>query len=305
MAMRVSTPHPISQRFADRADAGRQLAELLASQLPQPPQANTVVLALPRGGIPIGLAIAQRFDLALEPLLVRKLGVPNFPEFAMGAIATGGICLVDDAVVNELHLSDQAVQQVIQSEQLVLAERERRYGASVSLSILRGREVIVCDDGMATGGICLVDDVVVKELNLSDQAVQQVIESEQRILAERERRYGASVSLSNLRGREVIVCDDGMATGRTMQAAIAALRAVRVASILVAVPVMSQDALARIAPLVEQVESLLCPASVDAVGQWYRNFPQLGDDEVIRLLSQVQRLSASVSATGKVSTSSS
>ena len=241
--MRVSTPHPISQRFADRADAGRQLAELLASQLPQPPQANTVVLALPRGGIPIGLAIAQRFDLALEPLLVRKLGVPNFPEFAMGAIATGGICLVDDAVVNELHLSDQAVQQVIQSEQLVLAERERR--------------------------------------------------------------YGASVSLSNLRGREVIVCDDGMATGRTMQAAIAALRAVRVASILVAVPVMSQDALARIAPLVEQVESLLCPASFDAVGQWYRNFPQLGDDEVIRLLSQVQRLSASVSTTGKVSTSSS
>jgi predicted phosphoribosyltransferase len=96
-----------------------------------------------------------------------------------------------------------------------------------------------------------------------------------------------------------------MATGRTMQAAIAALRAVRVASILVAVPVLSQDALARVAPLVEQVESLLCPASFDAVGQWYRNFPQLGDDEVIRLLSQVQRLSASVSTTGKVSTSSS
>ena len=96
-----------------------------------------------------------------------------------------------------------------------------------------------------------------------------------------------------------------MATGRTMQAAIAALRAAKVAAITVAVPVMSQEALARVAPLVKQVESLLCPASFDAVGQWYRNFPQLGDDEVIRLLSQVQRLSASVSATGKVSTSSS
>ena len=240
MAMRVSTPHPTSQSFADRADAGTQLAELLAKQ---PVKPGTVVLALPRGGLPIGVAIAQRFGLALEPLLVRKLGVPHFPEFAMGAMATGGICLVDHPVVNEL--------------------------------------------------------------KLSDQAVQQVIESEQRILAERERRYGASVSLSNLRGREVIVCDDGMATGRTMQAAIAALRAAKVAAITVAVPVMSPEALARVAPLVEQVESLLCPASFDAVGQWYGNFPRLGDDEVISLLSQVQRLSASVSTTGKVSTSSS
>ena len=239
-AMRVSMSHPTSQSFADRTDAGKQLAELLAQQLVR---ADTVVLALPRGGLPIGVAIAQRFGLPLEPLLVRKLGVPHFPEFAMGAMATGGICLVDNAVVNEL--------------------------------------------------------------GLSDQAVQQVIESEQRILAERERRYGASVSLSNLRGREVIVCDDGMATGRTMQAAIATLRAAKVAAITVAVPVMSQEALARIAPLVKQVQSLLCPASFDAVGQWYRNFPQLGDDEVISLLSQVQRLSASVSTPGKVSTSSS
>jgi predicted phosphoribosyltransferase len=151
----------------------------------------------------------------------------------------------------------------------------------------------------------LVDDAVVSELNLSEQAVQQVIESEQRILAEREQRYGASVPLSSLRGREVILCDDGMATGRTMQAAIAALRAAKVAAITVAVPVMSQEALARVAPLVKRVESLLCPASFDAVGQWYRNFPQLGDDEVVSLLSQVQRLSASVSTTGKVSTSSS
>ena len=233
-------PSQTPQRFVDRADAARQLANLLEQQ---PVKPETVVLALPRGGLPIGVAIAQRFGLALEPLLVRKLGVPHFPEFAMGAIATGGICVVDDAVV--------------------------------------------------------------KELNLSDDAIQQVIKSEQRILDERERRYGASVPLSNLRGREVIVCDDGMATGRTMQAAIAALHAAKVASITVAVPVSSQEALARVAPLVKQVESLLCPASFDAVGQWYRNFPQLGDDEVISLLSQVQRLSAFVSTAGKVSTSSS
>lgn len=238
--MRIRMPSQTPQRFADRTDAGNQLAELVAQQLVRP---DTVVLALPRGGLPIGVAIAQRFGLPLETLLVRKLGVPHFPEFAMGAIATGGICMVDDAVV--------------------------------------------------------------EELNLSDEVVQQVIKSEQRILAERERRYGASVPLSNLRGREVIVCDDGMATGRTMQAAVAALRTAKVAAITVAVPVTSQEALARVAPLVRQVESLLCPASFDAVGQWYRNFPQLGDDEVISLLSQVQRLSAFVSTAGKVSTSSS
>lgn len=236
--MRVNNQDQAHQRFTDRSHAGQQLAQLLAQQ---PIQTDAVVLALPRGGLPIGVAIAERFGLALEPLLVRKLGVPNFPEFAMGAMATGGICLVDDAVV--------------------------------------------------------------RELKLSDEAIQQVIKSERRILAERERRYGASVPIANLRGRAVIVCDDGMATGRTMQSAIAALRAAKVAAITVAVPVTSQEALARIAPLVERVESLLCPASFDAVGQWYRNFPQLGDDEVIRLLSQVQRLSASISTPGKVSTS--
>jgi putative phosphoribosyl transferase len=230
---------PSPQRFADRNDAGQRLAELLA-QHPPPPDA--VVLPLPRGGIPIGIAIAQRFGLALEPLLVRKLGVPDYPEFAMGALATGGVCLLDQTVVHALHLSDQAVKRVIAAEQQVLAEREQL--------------------------------------------------------------YGASVPLVQLQGRAVILCDDGMATGRSMQAAIAALRTFKVAAITVAVPVLSSDALARITPLVQRVEYLLCPASFDAVGQWYRSFPQLADHEVISLLSQVQRMATATSRYDKLSTSS-
>jgi len=92
-----------------------------------------------------------------------------------------------------------------------------------------------------------------------------------------------------------------MATGRSMQAAIGMLRKAQVAQITVAVPVLSQEALARVAPMVKRVVYLLCPASFDAVGQWYRKFPQLGDDEVISLLSQVQRLSAHTQAGGKIS----
>ena len=224
------------QRFTDRNDAGQRLAELLAQHRPH---AGTVVLALPRGGLPIGVAIAKRFGLVMEPLLVRKLGAPNFPEFAIGAIAAGGICLVDQQVV--------------------------------------------------------------RQLKLSTEAVDQVIEAEQGVLAERERRYGPIAPPAALKGLDVIVCDDGMATGRSMQAAIATLRKAEVAKITVAVPVLSQEALARVTPLVKQVVYLLCPVSFDAVGQWYRKFPQLGDDEVISLLSQVQRLSAYAQAGGKIS----
>ncbi|MBU6291779.1 MAG: phosphoribosyltransferase [Burkholderiales bacterium] len=228
-----TTPH----YFADRHDAGERLAALLAQH---PPHRDTVILALPRGGVPVGVAVARRFGLPLEPLLVRKLGVPHFPEFAMGAIASGGICVVDQQVVSEL--------------------------------------------------------------KLPAEAIDQVILTERRVLAEREHRYGPSVPLSRLKQRPLIVCDDGMATGRSMQAAIAALRAAKAGAITVAVPVLSREALERITPLVQQVRYLLCPPLFDAVGQWYRNFPQLGDNEVISLLSQVQRLSAQSSVSHKAST---
>lgn len=225
------------QCFADRQQAGQRLAELLAQPAPE---AGTVVLALARGGLPIGVAIARRLGLPLEPLIVRKLGLPAFPEFAIGAIASGGICVLDQDVIKALKVTTEVV------DQLILAQR--------------------------------------------------------RVLAERERRYGPSVPLSHLKHRALIVCDDGMATGRSMQAAIAALRAAEAGDITVAVPVLSREALQRVAPLVRQVRYLLCPPLFDAVGQWYRKFPQLGDNEVISLLSQVQRLPTHVSVSSKAST---
>jgi putative phosphoribosyl transferase len=148
----------------------------------------------------------------------------------------------------------------------------------------------------------VVDQQVVSELKLPAEAIDQVILTERRVLAEREHRYGPSVPLSRLKQRPLIVCDDGMATGRSMQAAIAALRAAKAGAITVAVPVLSREALERVTPLVQQVRYLLCPPLFDAVGQWYRNFPQLGDNEVISLLSQVQRLSAQSSVSHKAST---
>ena len=211
--------------FRDRAEAGRQLAEKMEGA---PPDAGTVVLALPRGGIPVGLAISERFQLPLEPLLVRKLGVPHFPEFAMGAIAAGGECVIDRELVRRLHLSDAAVDEVIRRERAELVDREWRYRSSVPLAALRGRSVIVVDDGMATGS--------------------------------------------------------------TMLAAIAALRAVQAGAITVAVPVLARDALDKVERVAQAVIWIRCPEPFESVGQWYRDFRQLRDDDVIAQLSRAQRL---------------
>lgn len=138
--------------FRDRTDAGKQLAAALQAD---PPPASTVLLALPRGGVPVGVALSQVLSLPLEPLVVRKLGVPHFPEFAMGALAAGGHCLVDRALQQRLGLSDAAVDAVIRHEQSEMQRREREYPISVPLPALKDRPVIVVDDGMATGSTVL------------------------------------------------------------------------------------------------------------------------------------------------------
>lgn len=222
--------------FRDRSEAGRRLAEQLSLS---PPEAGTVVLALPRGGIPVGFAIAERFRLPLEPLAVRKLGVPHFPEFAMGAIAAGGEYVLDREMVQRLRLSDAAVDAVIRRERAELAERERR--------------------------------------------------------------YRMSAPLASLTGRPLIVVDDGMATGSTMLAAITALRALPSGPITVAVPVLAREARDKVAPLVRRVVWLACPDPFDSVGQWYQDFRQLRDDEVVAQLSRAQRLPASGVSAGATS----
>lgn len=222
--------------FRNRTEAGQQLADRLASS---PPEAGTVVLALPRGGIPVGFAIAERFGLPLEPLAVRKLGVPHFPEFAMGAIAAGGECVIDRELVQRLRLSDAAVDAVIRRERAELAERERR--------------------------------------------------------------YQMSAPLASLRGRPVIVVDDGMATGSTMLAAITALRALPSGPVTVAVPVLAREARDKVAPLVQRLLWLVCPEPFESVGQWYHDFRQLRDGEVFAQLSRAQRLPVSEVSAGATS----
>ncbi len=213
--------------FTDRTQAGRQLAERLTPTAPDP---ASVVLALPRGGVPVGAAMAQALGLPLEPLMVRKLGVPHWPEFALGALASGGQCVIDRELQHRLHLSDAAVDEVIRREQAELARREQRYPAGVPLSALHGRPLIVADDGMATGS--------------------------------------------------------------TVLAAIAALRSVGAGPLTVAVPVASREAADKVAKTGACVLALSCPEPFSSVGQWYRDFRQLDDDEVRSLLAQAQRLPA-------------
>lgn len=191
---------------------------------------DAVVLALPRGGVPVGAALAQALGLPLEPLIVRKLGVPHWPEYALGALASGGACVIDRELQHQLHLSDQAVDELIRRERAELARREQRYPSGMPLSALRGRPLVVADDGMATGS--------------------------------------------------------------TMLAALSALHSVDAGPLTVAVPVASHEAAGKVAAAGARVVVLSCPEPFSSVGQWYRDFRQLGDDEVRTLLARAQRLPA-------------
>ncbi len=223
----------------NRTDAGRLLADKLAGKL----SADTVLLALPRGGVPLAFEISQRLGLPLEPLVVRKLGVPQYPEFAMGAVAAGGHCVLDRELVRRLRLSEASVSAVLASESRELLAREHRYPTSVPLDVLAGRPVVLVDDGMATGS--------------------------------------------------------------TMLAAIAALRALAVGKITVAVPVLSLEAHDKVAILVDAVIYLQQPETFEAVGQWYADFRQVDMSEAVAMLGRAQRLrgtSSSASATAVAST---
>lgn len=135
------------QLFVDRADAGRQLAMKLARRSDDQP----IVLALPRGGVPVGYEVAVALDLPLDVILVRKLGVPYQPELAMGAIGEGDVIVKDDATVRRARVSDDQWRQVIEFERAELTRRATLYrSAGRSLSI-RGRTALIVDDGIATG----------------------------------------------------------------------------------------------------------------------------------------------------------
>lgn len=136
------------RRFTDRREAGRELAK----QMPRTAApADTLVLALPRGGVPVAYEIAQALDADLDVFLVRKLGTPGHEELAMGAIASGGVRVLNDEVVGMLGLRDDQIDAVAARELAELERREAAYRRGRSMPPIAGRTVVLVDDGLATG----------------------------------------------------------------------------------------------------------------------------------------------------------
>lgn len=134
--------------FRDRADAGRQLAEQLTAYADQP---DVLILALPRGGVPVAYEVARALHAPLDVFLVRKLGVPGHEELAMGAIATGGVRVLNEEVVSGLHIPETVLDAAAAGEQRELERRERAYRDGRPTPKVRGHTVILVDDGLATG----------------------------------------------------------------------------------------------------------------------------------------------------------
>lgn len=206
-------------RFRDRFQAGRRLAAVLAPYAGRP---NLLVLALPRGGVPVGYEVSRALNAPLDIMLVRKLGVPGHEELAMGAIASGGIRVVSEDVVEAFGISERVIATVAANEGEELERRERAYR----------------DDRPAP----------------------------------------------EIKGRAVILVDDGLATGSTMRAAAAALRAQHPERLIVAVPVAPPETCASLRTEVDDVVCALAPEPFFAVGNWYDDFSQITDREVRQLL---------------------
>lgn len=204
--------------FTDRAQAGWELARALARRHWD----NPLVLALPRGGVPIGRAVADAFGADLDVLIVRKLGVPTNPEFAFGAIGEGGVVVVDQPVVAEFGLGRRDIEAVSREES--------------------------------------------REINRRIQA------------------YRAGRPLTSVAGRTAIVVDDGLATGATAEAAARVLRQLGAATIVVAAPTGSQQAVRRLESLCDGVVCLEIPAYFGSVGAQYEVFAQVSDGEVLQCL---------------------
>lgn len=207
--------------FRDRADAGRALARALSAYANRP---NVVVLALPRGGVPVGFEVARELDAPLDVFLVRKLGVPGQEELAMGAIASAHVQVLNDHVVRLLNISRDVIDAVAAREQRELDRREREY---------------------------------------------------------RDGRPPIPVA-----GRTVILIDDGLATGSSMRAAVQALRQQGPKEIVIAVPVAAAETCEAFRHEVDDVFCALTPEPFDAVGMWYDDFSQTTDAEVRDLLER-------------------
>lgn len=210
-------------QFHDRKDAGRRLAAALSRYANRP---DVRVFALPRGGVPVAYEVACALNAPLDVFLVRKLGLPGHEELAMGAIASGGIIVLNEDVV--------------------------------------------------------------QALRVSPRTIDAVAETELRELDRREQRYRGDRPLPEITGYTVIVVDDGLATGSTMRAAVAAFKQEAPKGIVVAVPVAAPETCASLRNEVDDVVCLETPEPFHAVGLWYSDFMQTTDEEVHDLLDKAR-----------------
>ena len=209
--------------FKDRRDAGRQLAQALRSYAGR---SDVLVLGLPRGGVPVAFEVAQALGAPLDVFIVRKLGMPRYQELAIGAIASGGVRVLNEGLIR-------------------------------------------------TAGVSQLD-------------IEAVTAAEERELNRRLRRYRGDRPLPEIAGRTVILIDDGLATGSTMQAAVMALRQERPAAIVVAVPTAPPETCDAFRGLVEEVVCAVTPEPFYGVGLWYQDFSQTTDEEVHELLERAR-----------------
>ncbi|HEY3132428.1 MAG TPA: phosphoribosyltransferase [Acidobacteriota bacterium] len=205
----------------NRTEAGKLLATKLADYADRP---DLLVLALPRGGVPVAFEVASALHAPLDVFLVRKLGVPGHEELAMGAIASGGVRVINNEVVDYL--------------------------------------------------------------NVSRDVINSVAQKEQQELQRRESLYRSSRPLPDVRGKTVILVDDGLATGSSMRAAVLALRQRQPAKIVVAVPVAASSTCRELQAEADEVICAMTPEPFQAVGSWYQDFSQTTDAEVRALLDR-------------------
>ena len=208
--------------FGDRQHAGRVLAERLAHLQGHD---DLLVLALPRGGVAVGFEVARALHAELDVFIVRKLGYPGHEEYAMGAIASGGVRV---------------------------------------MNVLPG-------------------------ISVTQREVGEVVARESRELERRERLYRGDREAVHVAGRTVIVVDDGLATGATMRAAVAAIRKLGPERLVVAVPVGARETCEQLQQEADEVVCASTPSPFQAVGLWYREFPQSTDDEVHGFLEQARQ----------------
>jgi predicted phosphoribosyltransferase len=207
--------------YRNRAEAGRILARKLSKYTDRP---DVLVLAIPRGGVPVAFEVAGALRAPLDVFLVRKLGVPGREELAFGAVAMGGVRILNNIVVQNLGVSDEVIEDVTAEERLALESGARTY---------RGNRPAPC-----------------------------------------------------VHDRTVILIDDGLATGSTMRAAVAALRRLRPARIVVAVPVAAPDVCANFQTVADEIVCAWTPEPFHAVGLWYEDFSQTTTAEVRDLLER-------------------